>query len=570
MQSLSDFYTEFRQEWERETEDVEEYLSNEQAFVKIACRNLVEVGISESPVIVKHHTKKTKLDAYEIRSEGDRWQLDIIVCCFEPEADSVVEIEQEKLKAAFNLGREILNLAKDKKLKKLVHESEKELFELANKLENQWKDLELANIYVVTNYSVKVKIKNNQRPLDELQLHYDCFGLDQFYDMENKLETVNPDIVFLESVPCLRFNDSSSPFETVMAVIPGEELARIYRTWGTRLLENNVRAFLQVKGPVNKSIRETLKTSPEMFLAYNNGLAITASDFVIEDGILKSIEDMQIVNGGQTTASLYHFRTDNGESLNKVNVAAKIIKIPSNMDYFDVVKSISRCSNNQNKINASDLDANSPFQKKLGELSKLVRLPGNSSEGKWYYEQLRGGYLTDRSIYKTAKDKKAFDLEYPKARKIEKPDVAKYECLWLQLPNVISLGSQKCFNYYRVNIIPDLKMDNIDEDFYKNLISKAITYRTAEKIAKKNKLTPYTANIVAYGLCLFVDKYTSEDFLKKVWKKQDLDSDDQNKLFNSMRAVQAYFETKKGLNLSEWAKKEECWKEVKTLNDKLI
>jgi hypothetical protein len=48
-----------------------------------------------------------------------------------------------------------------------------------------------------------------------------------------------------------------------------------------------------------------------MFLAFNNGLAATAEEIEIgmsENGgfVVKSVNDFQIVNGGQTTASIYH------------------------------------------------------------------------------------------------------------------------------------------------------------------------------------------------------------------------------------------------------------------------
>ena len=45
-----------------------------------------------------------------------------------------------------------------------------------------------------------------------------------------------------------------------------------------------------------------------MFLAFNNGISATA-DFIELDksgGFIKSVKNLQIVNGGQTTASIYH------------------------------------------------------------------------------------------------------------------------------------------------------------------------------------------------------------------------------------------------------------------------
>ena len=69
-----------------------------------------------------------------------------------------------------------------------------------------------------------------------------------------------------------------------------------------------MRSFLQLKGKVNKSIRNTILNEPTMFFAYNNGIAGTASEVNVENVgsqlYITSIKALQIVNGGQTTASL--------------------------------------------------------------------------------------------------------------------------------------------------------------------------------------------------------------------------------------------------------------------------
>jgi hypothetical protein len=86
-------------------------------------------------------------------------------------------------------------------------------------------------------------------------------------------------------------------------------LADIYNDYRSALLERNVRSFLQFNGKVNKGIRDTLKTAPHRFLPYNNGLSTTASSVVLTGASngtahIRSLADFQIVNGGQTTASI--------------------------------------------------------------------------------------------------------------------------------------------------------------------------------------------------------------------------------------------------------------------------
>src|SRR5690606_3647127 len=111
-----------------------------------------------------------------------------------------------------------------------------------------------------------------------------------------------------------------------LCVLAAPFLYELYRKYSTRILEKNVRSFLQFRG-VNKGIKETIKSHPELFIAYKNGLTITAVDAELteENGkvYLKSLKDFQIVNGGQTTASIY-FSKKEGLDISKVKVMAKI------------------------------------------------------------------------------------------------------------------------------------------------------------------------------------------------------------------------------------------------------
>lgn len=98
-----------------------------------------------------------------------------------------------------------------------------------------------------------------------------------------------------------------------IGVIPAKLLAELYDEWGPKLVERNVRSFLQARGGTNKGIRDTLKDARqrELFIAYNNGISSVAKAGDIErigDSNLFSIKTLtswQIVNGGQTTASIH-------------------------------------------------------------------------------------------------------------------------------------------------------------------------------------------------------------------------------------------------------------------------
>jgi hypothetical protein len=181
-------------------------------------------------------------------------------------------------------------------------------------------------------------------------------------------------------------------------MIPGVLLAEIYRQHGARLLEQNVRTFLQARGKVNKGIRDTILNQPEMFLAYNNGLCATAAQIQIESekgpvANIRSITDFQIVNSGQTTASLTSAPLKDDADLSAVLVQLKLSVIRDPAQVGAIVSNISRFANSQNKVNEADLRSNDAFQVRVEHLSRTVWVPckaGANRQTKWFYERARG------------------------------------------------------------------------------------------------------------------------------------------------------------------------------------
>lgn len=130
-------------------------------------------------------------------------------------------------------------------------------------------------------------------------------------------------------LPCLPAHDIGGDHASYLVAVPGRLLAEIYGLYGARLLEQNVRTFLQAKTKVNAGIIKTLETAPEMFFAYNNGLTATASGIAtskLPDGTLgiAEIENLQIVNGGQTTASILYASDQRKADLTGVFVQMKL------------------------------------------------------------------------------------------------------------------------------------------------------------------------------------------------------------------------------------------------------
>ncbi|MBK9765319.1 MAG: AIPR family protein [Flavobacteriales bacterium] len=229
-------------------------------------------------------------------------------------------------------------------------------------------------------------------------------------------------------------------YECYLAIVPGTLLATLYRNYGTRLLESNVRAFLQQTGKVNKGIMQTIRNAPEMFLPYNNGLAATALDVqteVVNDHLyLTSMRDFQIVNGGQTTASLFHTEHKHKVDLSKVFVQMKLTVIKDEEKKNAAVPDIARYANSQNKVSELDLSSNNPILQKLEELSRTVYAidqVDRSKQSIWYFEQVKGQYR--EALAKEPNNRKeAFKRKYPKPQVIIKSEVAKYMNTWARLP----------------------------------------------------------------------------------------------------------------------------------------
>jgi hypothetical protein len=308
--------------------------------------------------------------------------------------------------------------------------------------------------------------------------------------------------------------------------MPGRVLARIYGEHGQRLLERNVRAFLQVKGKVNKGLQQTLREEPRRFLAYNNGLCCTAAEVRLEklkDGQLGLAwaRDFQIVNGGQTTASIYHAMKKERLDVADVVVQVKLTVLKEPERIGELVPLIARYANSQNKVNAADLAANGKFHRDLEELSRTVWAPASSglaSRTRWYYERARGSYLDDKARQGTPARRREWEKQNPPNQKCTKTDLAKYEHAWLGLPHLVCFGAEKSF----VRLAERMEEDGEPEvnlDFFRHAVAKAILWRTAEKLFDTLDLEGYRANSVAYAMAWLAEKSGRRIDLNRIWSE---------------------------------------------------
>ncbi len=370
------------------------------------------------------------------------------------------------------------------------------------------------------------------------------------------------------ALPCLHMTPETGGYEAYLAVVPGDLLSRIYQRYGVRLLELNVRAFLGIQGrkTVNAELRRTIAEQPSMFLAYNNGIVATVDDIVLERDALgreaiAQLRGLQIVNGGQTTASLHRARMKDSIRLDHVEVPIKIIHVTDG-DLAEMVTSVSRAANRQNSIQLADFSAGDPFHQAVEELANNCWL--ESGKGRWFYERARGSYLAaeQKASYRQS-DIQAFRTQTPKARRLSKLDLARYLNGWNGLPWRVCLGGQKNFQHF-MQRMRDQPSPPPDEAWFRKLVAIAITYRTAERLVRQMAFPAFRAQIAAYLVAGLAQRTGGRLDFEAVWRRQAISPG----LEDVMRAWAPEVdhilrETAGQKNPGEWFKKEDCWAAVR-------
>jgi hypothetical protein len=352
-------------------------------------------------------------------------------------------------------------------------------------------------------------------------------------------------------------------------VLSGETLSAIYDSYGVRLLELNVRAFLGLQGrkSVNAELRRTISEHPSMFLAYNNGLVVTVDDLDFATDAhgrttISALRGLQIVNGGQTTASLHRARRKDGLKLSRVAVPLKIIKV-GGADLAEMVSSISRAANRQNTVQLADFSANDPLHQEIETLANNTWL--DDGKGRWFYERARGSYTAaeQKASYRKI-DQSKFRSQTPKTRRLSKLDVARYFNAWDCLPYRVCLGGQKNFQHF-MQRVKDERPLPLDTAGFKRLVATAILYRAAEKKVRSMKFPAYGAQITAYIVSGISHRTGGRlDFLR-IWSKQSISPELEQLIETWAPQMDAVMRQSAGQrNPSEWYKKEECWKELQT------
>ena len=451
-------------------------------------------------------------------------------------------------------------------------------------------NVQQVNIYVLTNgiYADKVKSARN---LCELPLS--CKVVDLEFLSEMAEEQKQPIFVDFESlgvkVPCITGAEDNDLYQAYIAIVPGSCLADLYATYKVRLMENNVRQFLQFTGKINKGIKETIEKEPEMFLAYNNGIAATARNITLDKTgrYIKSVNDLQIVNGGQTTASLYHVKdTDKDIDLSRILVQVKFSVVKDEGRYDDIVANISRCANTQNKVNEADFSANREELIRLETMSRTCMTEPSATHPTstfWYFERAKGQYKNFRIKEGFTKQAEAqFDMKYPKEQVFTKYDYAKYENCYGEKhfkvkvagevcddyigPHTVCLGNEKNYAFFLKHNMP--KLSEIDNIYFEDLVAKAILFKEADKrYGTKHHGEPIgdlKKIVVPYAIALLYQITEGRIDLYKIWIRQEVSVELSDFLYNLMKQINLYIIHLEGVSrYEELAKKKILWEDIK-------
>lgn len=518
LSSLEQFAHDLNQEVLVKAGDAENLQLKEDAFTELVLERLTEHNDVSGAEVCYHNAlgrgkmPSAKINGWSMSSDGVT--LDLFVTLYHGNG-RLENVSKSEVLEHFKRLKGFLRRAREGFHTKL--EESDGIFEVARRIHAAVETLTTVRFFFLTDGVVKVS-GIDEEPILGLDLGYALWDAEKL----SRLTVGHREVVELDfsksyggPIPCLATKDGTGEYTTFIAFIPAPILADIYGKHGQRLLERNVRAFLQAKGKVNKGLQQTLREEPHRFLAYNNGLCCTAAEVRVEDvgqGYAKLlwVKDFQIVNGGQTTASIFHALRKEKTDISRVQVQVKLTVLVDSSKVADIVPLISRYANSQTKVNLPDLFANGEYHLHLEQLSRAVWTPpisGLSRGFHWYYERARGSYLDEKYKQSSPSRMKEWAIQNPPENKFSKTDVAKFELSWLGLPYLVCRGGEKNF----VAMAERHQDDGepiVNLNYFRHLVAKAILFRTAEEIFSDSGLEGYRANCVAYTLAWIVKSLT--------------------------------------------------------------
>lgn len=563
---------------ERILSDDGTFPSEELIYAELAMEQVANANICDSPTIC-HWTgtignARLRITGYAL--SNDETCLDLFVTRY----FGTEEIENLRDSEATSTAKEGIKFLFEAAGGRLASrmEASGDIFELVLFIKEHWSSLEQLRVFVVTDGQTKSK-RFAPKEVQGKIVAIEAMDIERLYRHTTGKPRDEVSISFEQTLgrplPCIHVPDPDADYEYALTAIPGEVIRELYLRYNSRLLEANVRTFLGYRSRVNSGIAETLLKEPEHFMAFNNGLVIVCDSAELsrcEDGGLgfSLIKGLQIVNGGQTTSSIFFASRDRKEiDLSHVMVPAKIIILKGDDDDARerLISNISKFANSQNVVKTSDLSANRPFHVQLEKLSEEVWCADGAS--RWFYERAAGAYQVRLLRERTDAKRREFQKIVPTKHKLSKNDVAKFHEAWRGKPAQVALAGEKNFAAFMAALDenPELVPNPLTPEWYRALIAKVVIFRAIEGMIKKKDAKETFrqgwVNIATYTVAALAQKVPGRIDFELVWQQQDISESFGKLLWEWAKVVNATFDRiAPGRQFSEVAKRADTWKAV--------
>lgn len=457
--------------------------------------------------------------------------------------------------------------------------------QLARDIRLNFRDIHTIHLLIVSTNRLSKAVKKLNLPDYSYQEHtfkvtLDVLDIEGIY--RSKLAGFKKEQVAIKcpdfgiaGIPCIKADIETDQYESYLAIVPGTFLAEIYKKYGSALLESNVRSFLKFNGAVNKGIRGTILNEKSRFFTYNNGISTTAKSVtVVSDphagNIITEFEDLQIINGGQTTATLAATNIKNNADLSGIFVQMKLTVLKDSDP--DLIRNIAKYANSQNKVKTADLNSSHPFYIRMEDFSRKVYAPlasGSTTQQLWFFERVRGQY-EQPLMQMTKAQANNYKLVRPKSMKYTLTDLAKYMNAANMLPHYVSWGGEVNAAHFHNDMEKQWNKNDAvyNEFFYKELIGKKILFAKIENVISDQQWyqenRAYRPQIVAYTfskLVLSAKEIHKEVNYRQIWDLQKAPEPFECDIARIGRIVfdRINDSNRSTANVETYCKKPECW-----------
>jgi len=579
-----------------------ESIFNEEGFLKLTIDKIFEEGDKYEPIEVAHNKVPTKIHAYAY-GEADG-VLSIFTSNFmHLEGDWTMPQNRGDVMKIVERGKRFIEKSLKDTFTKDMEPTGSD-FEAAKNIRGLLaSDLVTSiSLYFLTDGMLSERTKKySVDKINGVNAFVKPYDITSIYEMSVSDSGQEDFIIDFEEIcdGLSALSTNLTGLKSFLTVMPATVLEEIYSVHGQTLLQSNVRNFLSFTNKKNQKMRDTMAMEPEKFFAYNNGLTVTATDIEIEkldsSVIIKKLTNFNIVNGGQTTCSIFFapkektYRYVDKIDLSKVFVPMKLTVINSSKETDEesyeqaeeFKNNIAQYANFQTAVINADLQANDPFHVRLHNISKRLRTPPDIDglQSYWFYERMKGQYSILKKLDKDGP--KAFAKKYPTPQKITKEFMATVENTWRMMPHVVSGGAGNNLKEFYKNLSKEFKANEarFHDPFYRGVVSKRIISKEIAKIIgssdwfqKETYLKPFITHYTL-SLILFKLRAGNQDLnLNVIWDNQTITDSLRKQLDHTGNIVNMKFmddSFRNNIAYREFARKESTWKKFQSINPDL-